>query len=225
MTDDTRHPPDPGATRNGSASGPGVDPGRSFLQVLQALAQDDSRDRLSLGDLVAAMGDRAFGPLLFVFALPNILPTPPGTAGIMAIPLIFLTVQMVLDLQPWLPGFVARRSLSRAAFASVVGRATPWLTRAGRFLRPRLGFLVTQWSERMVGLACLLLALVLLLPIPFANSTPALALCLVGLGLLERDGVWIIAGLVAMVVAFGVAGFLGFALVQAALLFVQQLLT
>lgn len=199
------------------------DPAPALLGLMQQIAADESRERLSFGDLVAAMGDRAFGPLLFLFALPNVLPTPPGTAGIMAIPLIFLAVQMVLDRKPWLPGFVARRSVSRETFSGFVTRATPWLMRAGRFLRPRMAVFVSPRSERLVGAACLVLALVLLLPIPFANSTPALAICVFALGVLERDGAWIIAGIVGMVWAFFLAGLLGFAMFQAALMFMEHL--
>ena len=198
-------------------------PGPALLGLLQGIAADESRERLSFGDLMVAMGERAFGPLLFLFALPNILPTPPGTSGVMAVPLIFLTVQMVMNRKPWLPGFVTRRTMSRATFAGFVTRATPWLVRAGRFLRPRMALFVQPWSERLVGAACLLLALVLLLPIPFANSTPALAICFFALGLLERDGAWIIAGLVSTVWAIVLAGMLGFAFFQGALLFLGHL--
>lgn len=201
-----------------------ADPGTAFGVILTDLADDESKDRLSIGDIVAALGDRAFGPLLVVFALPNVLPSPPGTAGIMAIPLIFLTVQMILGKRPWLPGFLARRSLSRQSFARFAVRATALLARASRFLRPRLGLFVQPLPERLIGGFCLVLALVLLLPIPFANSAPAFAICLFGLGLLERDGVWILSGMVATIGAVLLALWLGSAVVQAALAFAERYL-
>jgi hypothetical protein len=196
----------------------------AFGAILQGLATDETKDRLTIGDIVEAMGERAFGPLLVVFALPNILPTPPGTAGVMAIPLIFLTVQMILAQRPWLPGFLARRSISRQSFARFATRATGLLARVGRFLRPRLGLFVRPLPERLIGGFCLMLALVLLMPIPFANSTPAFAICLFGLGLLERDGVWILAGMIASVGAVLLALWLGSTLVQAALAFAEHIL-
>lgn len=201
-----------------------ADPGIAFGIILNQLATDETKERLTIGDIVAAMGDRAFGPLLVVFALPNILPTPPGTAGVMAIPLIFLTVQMILGKKPWLPGFLARRSISRHSFARFASRATALLARASRFLRPRLGLFVQPLPERLIGGFCLMLALVLLLPIPFANSTPALAICLFGLGLLERDGVWILSGMVASIGAVLLAVWLGSTLIQAAVAFARHVL-
>lgn len=201
-----------------------ADPGIAFGIILNQLATDETKERLTIGDIVAAMGDRAFGPLLVVFALPNILPTPPGTAGVMAIPLIFLTVQMILGKKPWLPGFLARRSISRHSFARFASRATGLLARVSRFLRPRLGLFVQPLPERLIGGFCLMLALVLLLPIPFANSTPAFAICLFGLGLLERDGVWILSGMVASIGAVLLAVWLGSTLIQAAVAFARHVL-
>ena len=44
--------------------------------VLRILANDASRERISIRDLVEALGDRALAVLMFVFALPNVIPTP-----------------------------------------------------------------------------------------------------------------------------------------------------
>jgi hypothetical protein len=55
-----------------------------------------------------------------------------------------------------------------------------------------------------VGLACTVIALVLVLPIPFANLAPALAMSLFALGLTRRDGLVILAGYALMAIAAGV---------------------
>ncbi|MDZ4160677.1 MAG: exopolysaccharide biosynthesis protein, partial [Burkholderiales bacterium] len=46
--------------------------------VLFRLAHDTTRNRITIGDLLEALGDRAIGALMFFFAAPNILPVPPG---------------------------------------------------------------------------------------------------------------------------------------------------
>ena len=71
--------------------------------------------------------------------------------------------------------------------------------------------------ENLVGAVCLLLALVLVLPIPLGNTLPALSISLLALGVLERDGLWIVAGLVASTIAAAVVSGVVFALVKAAL--------
>lgn len=64
--------------------------------ILLKLSTDLLRERISVGDLLRAMGDRAIGALMFIFAFPNVLPTPPGTSTILGAPLIFLAAQLML---------------------------------------------------------------------------------------------------------------------------------
>ena len=180
-------------------------PRKKLSQILEELAADTSRTRVSIADLVRAMHGRAFGALLLIFAFPNALPAIPGTSGILGMPLLFLSAQMMLGRQPWLPKFILLRSMPRDDFANLVERVNPWLEWADRFTAPRLQALTEPVAQRMVGGFCLLLSIVLALPVPFVNMLPGAALCLIGLGVLERDGLWmsggIALGLVALVVA------------------------
>ena len=164
---------------------------------------------ISFADIRDAMGDRAFGALLFVFAAPNALPvTAPGVSAVLGIPLMFLALQLMLGLAvPWLPRFVVRRSVRRQSFARVMNHALPWIRRAEKLSRPRLGVLASGAAERLIGLMCAVLCAVLVLPIPFGNMGPALAICVLALALLERDGLATIVGFaigVATMLASGV---------------------
>jgi hypothetical protein len=166
-------------------------------QVLRTLADEPGRDRISIGDLLAALGDRAVAALLFVFAVPNIVPTPPGASTVLGAPLLILALQLTLGRRPWLPAVVRRQSMSRDDYRALAGRITPWLRRAERLLRPRWSVLALPPMEYLVGIVCLLLAIVLVLPIPLGNIPPAIAISLMALGILERDGLWVLAGLFA----------------------------
>lgn len=171
-----------------------------------------------------ALGDRALGALMFIFAVPNILPVPPGTSAVLGTPLVFLAAQMTFGRQPWLPALVAKRSLSREDFAVLMGRAIPWLVKAEKLLRPRMTALASPPVEYALGLVCLLLALVLALPIPLGNMLPALAISVLALGMLERDGCWIVAGLAAAMVAAAVVSGVVFALMKAVVFMLAELL-
>lgn len=186
-------------------------------QILADLAGDESRDRISVADMLETMRARAFGALLLIFAFPNILPSPPGTAGILGMPLIFLSAQMMLGLRPWLPGIIARRSMARSTFQGLVKRIAPWLARAERLLRARLRMLAWPVSQRILGGLCLIVSIALALPVPFANMAPAIALCLIGLGVLERDGIWILVGIAAALGSLVYVAGLAYALVKSAL--------
>jgi hypothetical protein len=192
--------------------------------MLQTLADDDSRERISVGDLLAVLGDRALAALLFVFAVPNVLPVPPGTSTILGAPLVFLAAQLAFGRRPWLPAVIARRTMTRTDFAALVRRIGPWLARAERLLRPRAMRLALPPMEYLVGLVCLLLAIVLVLPVPLGNMLPALAISLLALGILERDGIWILAGLASAAVSAVVVSGVVFAMVKAAIYFATEVL-
>ena len=198
---------------------PQIDPQArvKLSDILASMARDQARERISVGDLLAAMGDRAFGALMFIFAMPNVLPTPPGTSGILGTPLVFLAAQLAFGRRPWLPKLVANRSMSRADFGRIVEKMTPWLERGERLLAPRATFLVAPPAEYLVGALCLVLAIILVLPIPLGNMLPAFAICLLSLGILERDGFWIIVGALTGVLSMFVVSGVIYAMAKAAL--------
>jgi hypothetical protein len=190
--------------------------GVSLSAVLDMLAQESGRDRISVGELLSAFGDRALGALLFIFAVPNVLPVPPGTSAILGAPLVFLAAQLMLGRSPWLPSIVAKRSMPHVDFVRVVRRVVPWLQRAEKMLRPRLSALALPPMEYVIGLVCLLLAVVLVLPVPLGNVLPALAISVLSLAVLERDGLWVLAGLGIAVSAGVLASGAVYAMIKAA---------
>ena len=193
-------------------------------QVLLRMADDETRQRISVGDLLADLHDRAIGALIFVFALPNTLPMPPGASSILGAPLLFLTAQLAFGRAPWLPRVIAARSMDRAHFAAVVHRVAPWLARAERLLRPRIAALARPPFEYVIGAICLFLSVILFLPIPMGNMPPAIAICLFSLAILERDGVWVLAGLCATAASIAIVWGVLFALIKGALLLLTRVL-
>lgn len=153
------------------------------------------RERISVQDLLDAAGDRAFGALVFFFAAPNVIPTPPGTSTVLGLPLVLLAFQLLIGRRaPWLPKVVGARSLERSHFVMLIERAVPVLRAIERVLKPRLSVLVSPIAERLLGLWLFILSVVLFLPIPFGNMLPAAAICLIALALLEHDGLAAIFG-------------------------------
>lgn len=192
-------------------------PQKRLSEILAEIAADTTQERITLARLMAAMEGRAYGALILIFAFPNILPSPPGLAGVLGLPLLFLSARMMLGQTPWLPQFIATRSVPRASFATVIDRATPWLQRAERLLRHRLSLLTTGPAQQVLGLFCLILTIILVIPIPLGNLAPSFAMCLMALGVLERDGLWVILGVIAGVAASIFVGGMGYALVKSAI--------
>ncbi len=185
---------------------------------------DTSRDT-TIGELVDSLGERAFGALMFIFAVPNILPTPPGTSAILGLPLVILTWQVLVGRQSlWLPALIRQRRISREMMQTFVTKVTPVMARLERVLRPRLGFVVSSdVAERLIGLVTFPLALVLFLPIPFGNILPAAAVSCVALGLAERDGLAVSVGYVLALGAVALLAAISSALYVGAVAFFQAL--
>src|SRR3712207_3701775 len=139
----------------------GKRPRKKLAQILDELASDVTRTRISLADLMQAMHGRAFGALLLVFAFPNAIPAIPGTSSILGLPLLFLATQMMLGKPVWLPKVISLRSMSRDDFGNLVDRVNPWLEWADRFTEPRLLALSDPWALRVLGAFCLVLSIVL----------------------------------------------------------------
>lgn len=189
---------------------------RPLSELLIEIATDTGGDRVSVADLLLALQDRALAALLLIFALPNVIPVPPGTSALLGAPLLLLAAQLAFGMRPWLPAFISRRSMPRHHFAALITRAAPWLARAERLLRPRWSVLCRPPAEYGIGLVCLLLSLIVFLPIPLGNMLPALAICLMALGILERDGLWVLAGVFTAIASVALVWGILYALIKAA---------
>ena len=198
--------------------------GRPLSQVLMEIAGDTARERVSVADLLTALSDRAVAALMLIFALPNVIPAPPGTSAIIGAPLLFLAAQLALGRGPWLPRLIAERSMPRGHFHAIASRAAPWLARAERLMRPRFTVLAQPPAEYAIGAVCLILALIVFLPIPLGNILPAFAICLFALGILERDGLWVLAGLIAAAASVVLGWGVFFAFLESALFLLSNVL-
>lgn len=185
--------------------------------ILLRIAQNTQSERISIGDLLQALQHRASGALMFLFAIPNAIPVPPGVSAVLGAPLIFLAFQLMVGQRPWLPKLITNRSLSRAEFEKVANLAAPWLAKAERLMRPRLQMLAKPPAEYVVGAVCLVLAVILFLPIPLGNMLPAFTICILSLGVLQRDGIWITIGLSCAIAAVAIVWGVALALLWSAL--------
>ena len=178
--------------------------------ILQSLARN-AGERLTVSDIVSVLRDRAFAILVVLLGLPNCLPMPPPIPLVCGLLLALVAIQIVAGRHsPWLPAVLLRRSIPQDAVERAVGRALPVLEKLERWSKPRLEFLDSPLSLRLIGFLLFSLALGLLVAAPVIGQIPlGIAVCLIGLGLVERDGVLVIAGLVfgalGLTVNFGFA--------------------
>ena len=165
-------------------------------KILLDLDAAESRP-IYLGAMFGAMGSRVHGMVLLLLALPDTLPMPiPSTSTVLGIPLLIVAAHLVLFGEgSQLPRRAERIAVSPRVVRALARYAVPVLQFVERLSRPRLTFLLQ--SNRALGLVCLYLSIILLLPIPLMNALPALCLVAIALGMIQRDG---------LIVAVGIAG-------------------
>lgn len=156
---------------------------------------DHAEPRISVEAMMQKFGGRAIGALLFVFGLACMLPLPPGATTIFGFPLLLLAPQLVIGAgAPWLPEQVKRRTLSTADLRKGLPKLIPTLQKVEAISKPRLVLLFGAVGERLIGLVCTALALVLILPIPGGNILPAMAVSALSFALIQRDGLIALLG-------------------------------
>ena len=176
--------------------------------LLVQFAQSLTGERVALKEIVDGLGDRGLGVLMAIFAIPNLFPSvvPFGNV-VFGLPIIVFAAQLMLGLRRLhLPRFISARSIETETFRHSAIRVSKALAWFERLLKPRLPIFTGLAADRIVGALSIVFAIVCALPVPFGHNLPALGLTLIGLGLIESDGLAILIGLVM--------GFLGLVVVS-----------
>jgi hypothetical protein len=164
---------------------------------LDQLVEEATGETVTLAWMLGQLNERAFGLFLLILALPCCIPFLYGIPQVVALPLMFVSVQILLGRRaPWLPRRLGARTVSTDALATLARRARPWLRRIEAISRPRLGVLTRAPIDQAVGLALVLFSASILVPLPGTNTVPGLAVAIVAMGLLQRDGALVMLGTV-----------------------------
>ncbi|MCE3252517.1 MAG: polysaccharide synthesis protein exod [Cellvibrio sp.] len=198
----------------------------SLSSLLLAFAANFTAERVRVRDITESLGQRSFGFILLIFALPNSLPILgiPGVSTITGLPMLLVAVQMALGhKRVYLPRWIADSSLATADFQKLINKVAPWLRRIEKLMRPRIPVLTLGSAERWLGAFCVLLAFLLVLPIPLGNLLPALGILFIALGLIESDGVCVLVGIAIGIAAWGFLSGLVWVAVQTVLAMLDRI--
>ena len=184
-------------------------PVANISDILSGLTASPAR-RLTLRAILDALGERGFALMMLLLALPNCIPMVPPIPLLCGLLIAFLAAQMVAGRRtPWLPRLLLDWSVDRDDAARVLDRARPFIRRVERVLSPRITALTFPPGLRVVALLLLLFALALLVAAPIVGQIPlGIAIALAGIGITERDGAVVLAGIA--IGSIGVAISVGF---------------
>jgi hypothetical protein len=152
-----------------------------------------------VGDIMLAVGRRAYAPVLLLLGLLSLSPAAllPGMNWLAAAMMLLLTIQMTIGARhPWLPHNLLDARLPRASVRDASKFARPWAARLDRLVRPRLCFLTEAPFVNLAGFLCTVAALSIfpLGLVPLGPFAPSLAITAVALGLFFRNGPLLLGG-------------------------------
>ncbi|MAY85276.1 MAG: exopolysaccharide biosynthesis protein exod [Pseudooceanicola sp.] len=172
---------------------------RGLTDLLDALRRATNGDKASVEDLLGALGERSFTPLLLAISVILISPVSgiPTVPTISAVIIVLIAVQGLMGRRHlWLPGFLLRRRVD----ARKLRRGFDWLQKpcawVDRHSHARLRLLTRGPARTVAFLVCVLLPLTwpALELLPMVTSVGATALALLTFGLLTHDGLYALLG-------------------------------
>jgi hypothetical protein len=145
---------------------------------------------ISIAQLIDRVGDRGFGLLLLVLALPSALPVPAAGYSVpFGMLLGVLALQMLIGkTRPVFPNRLERLTLSRATAEKLLTTAAWIFKRLEWIVRPRMRWVGQRAGLTLMGGLVLVMAILMMIPIPMTNTFPAFVIFLIGVGLTEEDG-------------------------------------
>ncbi len=169
------------------------------LHRLEAALADMQGQRVALGTIMDNLGPGGWGLSLLLFGATGLVP---GIAPVFGAALCLIAIGMVFGYQqPWLPAQMRQWETNRDGLNAGLRRLRPALRWIEKWLKPRGDVFVTEPMLRIAGVAALVNAVLVVLPVPFGNTAPAVATLVLALGLTTRDGYAALAGIVLTGVA------------------------
>jgi hypothetical protein len=166
--------------------------------------EEQRNSEITLEDILTLGGERIFGFLFVILALPSALPLPaPGYSTPFGILIVTLGVQMIAGAEtPWFPKRMKKGAMKLELVQKFVKMGIPWLKRIEAIARPRMSYICTSFTGRVIiGIAITLMGCSMIIPIPGTNTFPAMGIFVTAFGLQEDDGFISLIGLIMCVLA------------------------
>ncbi|WP_019507581.1 exopolysaccharide biosynthesis protein [Pleurocapsa sp. PCC 7319] len=169
------------------------------IELNRYFFEESRGQKVTLADILTLAGERVFGFLFVILALPSALPIPaPGYSVPFGVAMFFLAIQLIIGRdRPWLPAKIMNGSMPLEKVQGVVKKGIPWLQRIEALTQPRFSSICTSLPGRVVlGSAIALMSISMMIVIPGTNTLPAIGIFVTGFGLVEDDGAISLLGLI-----------------------------
>ena len=180
------------------------DPEKSLSETLSIVANSIQAEQITLRDLLGLVGEQGMLIFCMLLTIPFLLPVSiPGVSTVFGVVITLIGIGVTLNRVPWLPSKLMNRAIDRAHLLPALERAARLFARLDNIIRPRFLALTHGTTiNRLNGFLLVIAAVLLMAPfgaIPLTNTLPAVAILLLAAGMLQRDGLFVIGGYLAIV--------------------------
>ncbi|WP_273207222.1 exopolysaccharide biosynthesis protein, partial [Marinobacter subterrani] len=183
----------------------------SLTELLQRLrTETEGIDQVSVADILNAVGERSFGPIVLIAGIITLAPLIgdiPGVPTLLGLVVLLTLGQLIFHRRSiWIPGKLARRNIGRQKLI----KGLDWVDKPARFVdrwtKRRMAWLVRGPGQYLMAILCMLVAaaMPLMEVVPFSANGGGLALTAFGLAIVARDG---LLALLAILATGGTAWF------------------
>ena len=158
-------------------------------------------ERVTLGEITHALRRRSF---VGIFIILSALSLIPGVAFVTGPVVMILALQMMVGMkEPKLPKFLREHTFVVERLQRLGDKHLHWIEKTELYVKPRLPIFTSSMFLPLYAILILGMAVLIAAPMPLSNFLPSVAVFLISLGLIEKDGVIIICG--AIMAACGIA--------------------
>ncbi len=169
------------------------DVSHNVTRLLRRLADDGGDRGLTLHEIRDRMDERAYGLLILLLSIPCLVPGLYGAPQVVGVIIILVATQLLVGREePWLPRWMLDLRAKGSWLKAMADFAESKLSWIDRLSRPRLTRFADGPGEKLAAVFMILATLTIVLPM--TNTIPSIALALLSVGLIQRDGLFVIAG-------------------------------
>ena len=191
------------------------DVSHNVTRLLRRLADDGGDAGLTRPEIRDRLDERAYGLLILLLSIPCLVPGLYGVPQIVGLIVILLAGQMLVGREePWLPRWFLNLRCKGAWLKAMADFAESKLGWIDRLSRPRLRRFADGPGEKLAAVFMILATLTIVMPL--TNTIPSVALALLSVGLIQRDGLFVLAGAAVTTVWLTILGALGTGLLMGA---------
>ena len=184
------------------------------VEGLDELAEEND-DKVCFGDVLDKFGSRSFAPVMLILAILELTPVGaiPGVPTALAICIALVAVQMAIGKDHiWVPGFVEKIAVSSDKLGKGTDKIEGVADKMDSLAKGRLEFLTKGVGLQVAAVAILILCVAVapLELLPWASMFPMLAISMISLAIMVRDGLAMLIAWIFAAAALGAAAFYWF---------------